>query len=250
MNIYKYILISNKSKWILKTVFLSAIFAISMIFNGLLTSQTAQDGMKESMNKSIAIQQMPKEQRMETMQGMLHIDYYFTALFIILLFVLVSEVASSTLRNRSFNLLPENRDKKFFSAVGMAGVCFILILLLSVPIEAVGHLIQGGSRFNQIEVGGFLNRICENPDMILFAVIGFCASLFLRIAVRNKIIYRVFIFVCAYFMMNMVLDVHMGGKEYPAIVSYVSYVLPVVLLVASWQIYRRWQIANSGFFMV
>ena len=250
MNIYKYILVSNKSKWILKTIFLSAIFAISMMFSGVVTSQTVQDGMRDRLNKSIAVQQMPKEQLMEAVQNMAHVDYIFTVIFIILLFVLVSEVASSTLRNRNFNLLPENRDKKFFAAVGMAGACFILISLLSVPIEAVGHLFHGGSRFNQIEIGGFLSRICENPDMILFSVVGFCASLFLRTIVRNQIIYRVLIFACAYFMMGLVVDVHLAGKEYSAIVCYVSYILPVVLLVASWQIYRRWQIANSGFFMI
>ena len=51
-------------------------------------------------------------------------------------------------------------------------------------------------------------------------------------------------------MMGLVVDVHLAGKEYSAIVCYVSYILPVVLLIASWQIYRRWQIANSGFFMI
>ena len=65
MNIYKYILVSNKSKWILKTVFLSFIFAISLIFGGLTTSQVAQDGMREGMNSNPAIQQMSKEQLMQ-----------------------------------------------------------------------------------------------------------------------------------------------------------------------------------------
>ena len=252
MNIYKYILKSNSKKWIWKTIFLSAIFAISALVVGVTNSQHVQDTMRDAVKNNPAMQTLSKEElaQLEKTNYDMRTTDTFDLIFIVLLFVLVSEIASSTLRDRNYHLLPENPDKKFFAAVGMAALCFILLHLLSVPIEAVGHLIHGSSRFRQIEIGGFLNWLCESPDTILFGIIGFCASIFIRALVRNKVLYRVLIFICAYFMMNMISYVHMGLKTYPAIVCYASYILPVVLIIASWQLYKRSQIANSGFLMV
>ena len=252
MNIYKYILKSNSMKWIWKSIFLSAIFAISTLCVGVTNSQHTQDTMRNAIKNAPTMQTLSKEElaQLERMKYNMPTYDIFDLMFIVLLFVLVSEVASSTLRDRNYHLLPENQNKKFFAAVGMAGLCFILLPLLSVPIEAVEHLIHGSSRFQQIEIGGFLIRLCKTPDTILFGIMGFCASIFIRELVRNKIVYRLLIFICAYFMLNKVSAVHMGMETYSTIVCYVSYILPVVLIVASWQLYKRSQIANSGLFMI
>ena len=252
MNIYNYILKSNKKKWIWKTIFLSVIFAISSLFEGLTNSQYTQDNMRNAIKNAPTMQTLSKEElaQLERMQNNMPTYDTFDLTFIVLLFVMVSEIASSTLRDRNFHLLPENPDKKFFAAVGMAALCFILLHLLSVPIEAIAHLIHGSTKFHQIEIGGFLTRLYEAPDTILFGIIGFCASLFIRALVRNKIVYRVIIFIAAFYIFNMVISAHMGLETYSTFVCYVSYILPVVLIIASWQLYKRSQIANSGFLMI
>lgn len=253
MNIYNYILKSNKSKWIFKAIFLSAFFALSTLCVAVVSSNRVQERMREGVKNSVpAMQTLSKEEvaQLKRMNYDLRPADTFNLMFIILLSVFVSEIASSTLRDRNFHLLPENQNKKFFAAVGMAGLCFILLHLLSVPIEAVEHLIHGSSGFRQIEIGSFLTRLFETPDMILFGIIGFCVSIFIRALVRNKIVYRVLIFICAYYMLGVISNVHMGLETYSTFVCYVSYILPVVLIVASWLLYKRSQIANSGLFMI
>ena len=147
-------------------------------------------------------------------------------------------------------LLPVSRSTKFFMPLCIGGLIVALTYLLTIPIEAVAHVFTiGNAPEQQIAIGGFLKYGFAHNIMVFTPFLIACAFVFIQSLIRNKFIFPVIIFVTTFLFVKNTPDIferlmHSPAMSTNAIIGCLA--ACVLLIAASYQIFKRWQPANDG----
>lgn len=144
-------------------------------------------------------------------------------------------------------LLPATMLRKYLTAVGAAFTFIICSLLFLYVIDGIGAALEHAlSLKTDIHIGRYINFLCERTGGFssLFLTIGI--NVFLATLIRDKnTMYGVVI------PISLLSDIYaIAPHDYPPILCITFWILGFVLLTASYHIYKRWQPANNGIFMI
>lgn len=144
-------------------------------------------------------------------------------------------------------LLPATMLRKYLTAVGAAFTFIICSLLFLYVIDGIGAALEHAlSLKTDIHIGRYINFLCERTGGFssLFLTIGI--NVFLATLIRDKnTMYGVVI------PISLLSDIYaIAPHDYPPILCITFWILGFALLTASYHIYKRWQSANNGIFMI
>ena len=170
------------------------------------------------------------------------------------LFSLLNNVYYKMYEKKLLYLLPTSKRTKFFMPLGIVFLTLVAICLLTIPIEAIAHIftIDNVSEL-QVTTGGFLKYSFKNNSMIFIAIVIACASTFVHSLVRNNLVIGLilgplvmatFIFTPVYF------DYLLSPRTLSTNAIIGCLASSILLIAASYQLFKRWQPANSGIFRV
>ena len=172
----------------------------------------------------------------------------------VFLFSLLNNVYYKMYEKKLLYLLPTSKRTKFFMPLGIVFLTLVAICLLTIPIEAIAHIFTIGNMVEQqVAIGGFLKYSFKNNSMIFIAIVIACASTFVHSLVRNNLVIGLilgplvmatFIFTPVYF------DYLLSPRAMSTNGIIVCLASSVLLIAASYQLFKRWQPANSGIFRV
>jgi len=170
------------------------------------------------------------------------------------LFSLLNNVYYKMYEKKLLYLLPTSKRTKFFMPMGIAFLTIVAISLLTIPIEAIAHIFTIGNMVEQqVAIGGFLKYSFNNNAMIFIAIVIACASTFVHSLVRNNLVIGLilgplvmatFIFTPVYF------DYLLSPRALSTNAIIGCLASSILLIAASYQLFKRWQPANSGIFRV
>ena len=170
------------------------------------------------------------------------------------LFSLLNNVYYKMYEKKLLYLLPTSKSTKFFMPMGIAFLTIAAICLLTIPIEAIAHIFTIGNMVEQqVAIGGFLKYSFNNNAMIFIAIVLSCASTFVYSLVRNNLVIGLilgplvmatFIFTPVYF------DYLLSPRALSTNAIIGCLASSILLIAASYQLFKRWQPANSGIFRV
>ena len=170
------------------------------------------------------------------------------------LFSLLNNVYYKMYEKKLLYLLPTSKRTKFFMPLGIVFLTLVAICLLTIPIEAIAHIftIDNVSEL-QVATGGFLKYSFKNNSMIFIAIVLSCASTFVYSLVRSKQVIGLTIapLVMATFLFTPVYtDYLLSPRAMSTNGIIVCLASSILLIAASYQLFKRWQPANSGIFRV
>ena len=170
------------------------------------------------------------------------------------LFSLLNNVYYKMYEKKLLYLLPTSKRTKFFMPLGIVFLTLVAICLLTIPIEAIAHIFTIGNMVEQqVAIGGFLKYSFKNNSMIFIAIVIVCASTFVHSLVRNNLVIGLilgplvmatFIFTPVYF------DYLLSPRTLSTNAIIGCLASSILLIAASYQLFKRWQPANSGIFRV
>lgn len=170
------------------------------------------------------------------------------------LFSLLNNVYYKMYEKKLLYLLPTSKRTKFFMPLGIVFLTLVAISLLTIPIEAIAHIFTIGNMVEQqVAIGDFLKYSFNNNAMIFIAIVIACASTFVHSLVRNNLVIGLilgplvmatFIFTPVYF------DYLLSPRALSTNGIIVCLASSILLIAASYQLFKRWQPANSGIFRV
>ena len=170
------------------------------------------------------------------------------------LFSLLNNVYYKMYEKKLLYLLPTSKRTKFFMPMGIAFLTLVAICLLTIPIEAIAHIFTIGNMVEQqVAIGGFLKYSFNNNAMIFIAIVLSCASTFVYSLVRNNLVIGLTIapLVMATFLFTPVYtDYLLSPRAMSTNGIIVCLASSVLLIAASYQLFKHWQPANSGIFRV
>lgn len=166
------------------------------------------------------------------------------------LFSLLNNVYYKMYEKKLLYLLPTSKRTKFFMPLGIVFLTLVAICLLTIPIEAIAHIftIDNVSEL-QVTTGGFLKYSFKNNSMIFIAIVIACASTFVHSLVRNNLVIGLilgplvmatFIFTPVYF------DYLLSPRTLSTNAIIGCLASSILLIAASYQLFKRWQVANNG----
>ena len=170
------------------------------------------------------------------------------------LFSLLNNVYYKMYEKKLLYLLPTSKRTKFFMPLGIVFLTLVAICLLTIPIEAIAHIftIDNVSEL-QIATGGFLKYSFKNNSMIFIAIVLSCASTFVYSLVRNNLVIGLILgpLVMATFIFTPVFfDYLLSPRALPTNAIIGCLASSVLLIAASYQLFKHWQPANDGIFRV
>ena len=170
------------------------------------------------------------------------------------LFSLLNNVYYKMYEKKLLYLLPTSKRTKFFMPLGIVFLTLVAICLLTIPIEAIAHIFTIGNMVEQqVAIGGFLKYSFNNNSMIFIAIVIACASTFVYSLVRSKqvigltiapLVMATFLFTPVYF------DYLLSPRTLSTNAIIGCLASSILLIAASYQLFKRWQPANSGIFRV
>ena len=170
------------------------------------------------------------------------------------LFSLLNNVYYKMYEKKLLYLLPTSKSTKFFMPMGIAFLTIVAICLLTIPIEAIAHIFTIGNMVEQqVAIGGFLKYSFNNNAMIFIAIVLSCASTFVYSLVRSKQVIGLTIapLVMATFLFTPEFaDYLLSPRAMSTNGVIVCLASSILLIAASYQLFKRWQPANSGIFRV
>ena len=141
--------------------------------------------------------------------------------------------------------LPMSQRMKFFVPQAMVLICLIITCLMSILIEGAAQILAPEYK---VHAGDFLKNIfAYNGNFIIFPVV-YSLALFISSLLRKgtEVIGALFGFgiaICA-------ILTSFEPRHFPAIVIVGCLVGTLLLIFASYQLYKRWQPANDGFLRI
>ena len=173
------------------------------------------------------------------------IDVYI--LCFIISFVVSYVIAE--LRSLTSCMLPASLQRKYATAFATIIFAIVTCLLFSMAVECVGLLLTAGSdQAACFAIGGYIRYISEETGG--FSILAFLTTfeMFISTLIKNKNLHLgINMFMSGIFWVTIIL---LQLIEIPHTLFYVFGVLSIVFLIASYQTYKRWQPANSGFLMI
>lgn len=172
----------------------------------------------------------------------------------VFLFSLLNNVYYKMYEKKLLYLLPTSKRTKFFMPLGIVFLTLVAICLLTIPIEAIAHIftIDNVSEL-QVATGGFLKYSFKNNSMIFIAIVLSCASTFVHSLVRNNLVIGLTIvpLVMATFLFTPVFtDYLVSPRALSTNGIIVCLASSILLIAASYQLFKRWQPANNGIFRI
>jgi hypothetical protein len=143
--------------------------------------------------------------------------------------------------------LPATTLRKYLTALGAAFTLIIISLLFSYVIDGIGAALEYVfSLKTDIHIGRYMNFLCERTGGFSCLFLTIATNAFLATLIRNKsAMYGVVITI------NLVSGIYaIAPQDYSPILCIMFWILGFALLIASYHIYKHWQIANSGIFMI
>ena len=170
------------------------------------------------------------------------------------LFSLLNNVYYKMYEKKLLYLLPTSKRTKFFMPLGIVFLTLVAICLLTIPIEAIAHIftIDNVSEL-QVATGGFLKYSFKNNSMIFIPIVFACASTFVHSLVRNNLVIGLILgpLIMATFMFTPVFyDYLLSPRALSTNARIGCLASSVVLIAASYQLFKHWQPANDGIFRV
>ena len=166
----------------------------------------------------------------------------------------LNNVSQNMYEKKLLYLLPISKRTKFFMPMGIAFLTIVAICLLTIPIEAIAHIFTIGNMVEQqVAIGGFLKYSFNNNAMIFIAIVIACASIFVYSLVRSKQVIGLTIvpLVMATFLFTPEFaDYLLSPRAMSTNGIIVCLASSILLIAASYQLFKRWQPANSGIFRV
>lgn len=164
-------------------------------------------------------------------------------------FIIVMSACLAVRELASINnhLLPATTLSKYLTAIGAAFTFIVCNLLLCYLIDGIGEgAAQAFSLRNHINIGGYINYLFERTGWFSCMILTIGVNVLLATLIRNKNA-----------MQGAVITISMISSFY-AIVPQVHYpiqcitfwTLGIILLIASYHIYKRWEPANNKYFMI
>ena len=170
------------------------------------------------------------------------------------LFSLLNNVYYKMYEKKLLYLLPTSKRTKFFMPLGIVFLTLVAICLLTIPIEAIAHIFTIGNMVEQqVAIGGFLKYSFNNNAMIFIAIVIACASIFVYSLVRSKQVIGLTIvpLVMATSLFTPAFtDYLLSPRAMSTNGIIVCLASSILLIAASYQLFKRWQPANSGIFRV
>ena len=167
-------------------------------------------------------------------------------------YVIVSVVSSwAVIKLRSFNnyMLPAPLLHKYFTALGTIVCVAVGCLLFSMAIEYIGSILTVGFPVDkQIEVGGYIGYIYKETRYftLLFILIGI--NMILASLIKKKgVCYGCSLVIGYIFHLTII---HLERCVTSSAQHCLFGVCTIVLFTIGYQIYKRWQPANSGLLMI
>lgn len=163
--------------------------------------------------------------------------------------VVISYVIAE-LHSVTISLLPASTLRKYATAFVMIIFAIASCLLFSMAVELIGsYLTAGSSQAASFALGGYIRYVSERT--IGFSLFATFTALEILIAtlIRKKNIH---------FFINLFLSIMVFGGffilqqtiNFSPTLCGLFWGLAIILIIASYQTYMRWQPANSGFLMI
>lgn len=169
-----------------------------------------------------------------------------------LLFLITGVVVTyviAELRSVTIYLLPASTTCKYATAFGVIVFTIASCLLFSMAIELIGSFLTTGSpQAASFAIGGYIKYVSEDTFAfsILAAIMGFEMNFATMIKNRSIVLgINLFLSTCAWIF---TLFFHTIG--YSTIFYFVFWGFSILFIIASYQIYKRWQPANSGLHLI
>lgn len=170
-----------------------------------------------------------------------------------ILFCLISFVVSLTiteLRTQMIYMLPASLLRKYATAFGIILYVLVSCLLFSMAIECAGSfLVAGSEQAASFAIGGYIKYLSEQTGgySILAALIA--VEIFVAILINKRSTDL------------LAINSFIGGLSWGTIVALhqlnifnppcnLFWAIAIILIIASYQIFKRWQPANSGFLTI
>lgn len=174
------------------------------------------------------------------------------ALCMLFLYLIVSYNSVRTVMElRLFNnyQLPASLLHKYLIALGTTVGLVIACLLFSMAVEYAGSILTTDYPVDkQIEVGGYIGYIFRETRYFTLMPILIGVNMILALLVRNKTFCFLFSGAWGYvFHLNII---HLEKVTTTPIQECLFAAIGIVLLTIGYQIYKRWQPANSGLLMI
>lgn len=164
---------------------------------------------------------------------------------------------SSTADYFMMMLLPVSMLNKYMIIVISALVMFLSAMLVSLPLEMIGNLLTTSySPDRQIVIGGMIKYFGQSGIInVLLAELSL--GLFSGLLFRNNFGAFIPLFfvsgVIGYVFGSYIAVLH-GGTFHvlsvPMSVSVICLFLTIAFLILGYQVFKRWQLANNGVFMI
>ena len=170
-----------------------------------------------------------------------------------ILFCLISFIVSlaiTELRTPTIYMLPASLLRKYATAFGIILYVLLSCLLFSMAIECAGSfLVAGSEQEASFAIGGYIRYLSEQTGgySILAALIAL--EIFVTTLINKRSIEM------------LTINSFLGGLSWGIIVALhqlnifnppcnLFWAIAIILIIASYQIFKRWQPANSGFLTI
>lgn len=148
------------------------------------------------------------------------------------------------LRSVTIYLLPASTLRKFATACGVIVITIASCFLFSMAIEFIGSLLTAGSpQAASFAIGGYIRYASEATFSfsILAAFMGLEMSYATMIKNKNIVLgMNIFMSTCGW-----VFTLLFPAIGYPPFISFFFWGFTILFIIASYQIYKRWEPANS-----
>lgn len=173
------------------------------------------------------------------------IDVYI--LCFIISFVVSYVIAE--LRSLTSCMLPASLQRKYATAFATIIFAIVTCLLFSMAIECVGLLLTAGSdQAACFAIGGYIRYISrETGGYSLFVALIALETFVATLINKRSIHLGVNMFLSGIFWICIVL---LSLTDISTPLCIISWGIAIILIIASYQIYKRWQPANSGFLTI
>lgn len=169
-------------------------------------------------------------------------------------FMPLSNITYKLFDKKPLYLLPTSRRTKFFMPLGIAFITIIFALFLTIPIEAIVHIFTiGKAAEEQIAIGGFLKFGVTHNSAIFISFVINCVFVFIHTLIRNKIVMMSLSFVLSFGILLYTPKVAEFLMLSPALSTNAiigCLASSILLIAASYQLFKHWQPANDGIFRV
>lgn len=171
-----------------------------------------------------------------------------------LLFLITGVIVTyviTELRSVTIYLLPASTLRKYATAFGIIVFTIASCLLFSMAIELIGSFLTTGSpQAASFAIGGYIKYVSEDTFAfsILAAIMGFEMNFATMIKNRSLVLgINLFTSTCAWIF---TVFFHTIGYSTIFYFYFVFWGLAILFIIAAYQIYKRWEPANSGLHLI